>query len=164
MNLKPVLNYENKIRPSGPAGIVIYGAGNAGKQIFHELQKNNEKILFFVDDDTNLQNSHFNGVSIINFQNLLNIKKYYFINRVYLAIPSLNKNSFNKIMSKLRKNFFDVRYLPEKKYLLTDKINIEDLKVNQVNDIINRKQIKIKKITKLNHKVILVTGIRYNRV
>ena len=109
VELKPVLNYENKIRLSGPAGIVIYGAGNAGKQIFHELQKNNEKILFFVDDDTDLQNSHFNGVSIINFQNLLNVKKYYFINRVYLAIPSLNKNSFNKIMSKLRKNFFDVR-------------------------------------------------------
>ena len=40
------------------------------KQIFHELQKNNEKILFFVDDNINLQNSHFNGVSIINFQNL----------------------------------------------------------------------------------------------
>ena len=158
MDLKPVLNFENKIRPSGPTGIVIYGAGNAGKQIFHELQKNNEKILFFVDDNINLQNSHFNGVSIINFQNLLNIKKYYFVKRVYLAIPSLGKNSFNKIMSKLRKIFFDVRYLPEKKFLLTDKINIEDLKVNQVNDIINRKQIKIKKITKLNHKVILVTG------
>ena len=48
--------------------------------------------------------------------------------------------------------------MPEKKFLLTNKINVEDLKVNQVNDIINRKQIKIKKIKKLNHKVILVTG------
>ena len=48
--------------------------------------------------------------------------------------------------------------MPEKKFLLTDKINIEDLKVNDVNEIINRKQIKIKKIKKLNNKVVLVTG------
>ena len=158
INLNLFLNYQNKIRAGGPSGIVIYGAGNAGKQIFYELQKNNEKILFFIDDNIKLQDSHFNGVPITNFQNLINIKKYYSIKRVYLAIPSLSKNSFNKIILKLRKNFFDVRFLPEKKFLLTNKINVEDLKVNQVNDIINRKQIKIKKIKKLNHKVILVTG------
>ena len=158
IELNPILNYQNKIRADGPSGIVIYGAGNAGKQIFYELQKNNEKILFFIDDNVKLQDSHFNGVPITSFQNLLNIKKYYSIKRVYLAIPSLSKNSFNKIILKLRKIFFDVRFLPEKKFLLTNKINVEDLKVNQVNDIINRKQIKIKKIKKLNHKVILVTG------
>ena len=39
INLKPILNYENKIRSNGPTGVVIYGAGNAGKQIFEELQK-----------------------------------------------------------------------------------------------------------------------------
>ncbi len=158
INLKPILNYENKIRSNGPTGVVIYGAGNAGKQIFEELQKNNEKILFFIDDFIKPQNSYYNGVPIINFQNLLDIRKNYFIKRVYLAIPSLEKNSFNQIIQKLRNNFFDVRYLPEKKFLLTDKINIEDLKVNDVNEIINRKQIKIKKIKKLNNKVVLVTG------
>ena len=103
---------------------------------FYELQRNNEKILFFIDDNIKLQDSHFNGVPITNFQNLINIKKYYSIKRVYLAIPSLSKNSFNKIILKLRKNFFDVRFLPEKKFLLTNKINVEDLKVNQVNDIL----------------------------
>ena len=46
--MKPILNYENKIRSNGPTGVVIYGAGNAGKQIFEELQKNNEKILFLL--------------------------------------------------------------------------------------------------------------------
>ncbi len=158
IDLKPILNYENKIKSNGPTGVVIYGAGNAGKQIFEELQKNNEKILFFVDDFVKSKNSYYNGVPIINFQNLLNIRKKYFIKRVYLAIPSLEKNSFIKIIQKLKNNFFDVRYLPEKKFLLTDKINIEDLKVNEVNKIINRKQIKIKKIKKLNNKVILVTG------
>lgn len=157
-NLKPVLNFENETRFNGPSGVVIYGAGNAGKQIFNELQKNKEKVLFFIDDNTKLQNTNFNGVPIINFQNLLNVRKYNSIKRVYLAIPSLDKYSFDKIIDKLKNNFFDVRYLPEKKFLLTDNINIEDLKVNEVNEIINRKQINIKKIKKLNNKVILVTG------
>ena len=157
-NLKPILNFENEIRFNGPTGVVIYGAGNAGRQIYYELLKNKEKVLFFVDDKLKLQNTNLNGVPIINLENLLNLRKNYSIKRVYLAIPSLDKISFNKIINKLKSNFFDVRYLPEKKLLLTDKINIEDLKVNEVNEIINRKQINIKKIKKLNNKVILVTG------
>ena len=157
-NLKPILNFEKKIRFNGPTGVAIYGAGNAGKQVFYELKKNKEKVLFFIDDKVKLQNTILNGVPIINFKNLLEIRKNTFIKRVYLAIPSLDKNSFNQIIKKLKTNFFDVRYLPEKKFLLTNKINIEDLKVNEVNEIINRKQVEIKKIKKLNNKVILVTG------
>ena len=37
------------------------------------------------------------------------------LKRVYLAIPSLDRYSFNKIIDKLKNSFFDVRYLPEKK-------------------------------------------------
>ena len=43
--------------------MVIYGAGYAGKQIFHELNKNNENTLFFVDD-FKIQNTNYEGVHI----------------------------------------------------------------------------------------------------
>ena len=48
------------------------------------------------------------------------------------------------MIKKIRINFFDVRYLPEKKFLISDKINIEDLNLNEINSILNRKQIKLK--------------------
>ncbi len=142
----------------GPSGVVIYGAGNAGRQVFNELIKNNENVLCFIDDNINLQKSILYGVPIISFQDILKLKEYFQVKRVYLTIPSLDKKKQTKILKKIKKNFFDVRYLPEKKFLISDKIDIEDLNINEINAILNRKQIKLKKIKKLFNKTVLVTG------
>ena len=156
--IKPIFNNENEDHNNNNKGVVIYGAGYAGKQIFYELKKNNEDILFFVDDNFKIQNTSFQGIPIISYKNLLNIRNKFKIKRIYLAIPSLDKKSLEKFIKKIKINFFDVRYLPEKKFLISDKINIEDLNINEINDILNRKQIRFKKIKKLSGKTILVTG------
>ncbi len=157
-SIKPILNQENETRKSIIGGVVIYGAGYAGKQIYHELNKNNENTLFFVDDDYKIQNTNYEGIPIISFRNLLEIRKNFQIKRIYLTIPSLDKKSLEKMIKKIKTNFFDVRFLPEKKFLISDKINIEDLNLNEINSILNRKQVKLKKIRKLSNKTVLVTG------
>ena len=156
--IKPILNQKNETIKSTIGGVVIYGAGYAGKQLYHELNKENENILFFVDDDLKVQNTNYKGVSVISFRNLLDIRKKFQIKRIYLTIPSLDKKSLEKMIKKIKTNFFDVRYLPEKKFLISHKINIEDLNLNEINSILNRKQIELKKIKKLSNKTILVTG------
>ena len=155
--IKPVLKFKNQNRNLS-SGIVIYGAGYAGKKIFTELKKINEDILFFVDDKISIQNTNYKGIPIISYENLLELKKNYNIKRIYLTIPSLDKYSQNQIIRKIKKNFFDVRYLSEKKYLLSDKIDVNDLNINEINNILNRKQINVKKINKLSNKTVLVTG------
>ena len=147
--------YNNDLIPSGS---VIYGAGFAGKQILQELNKINERVLYFVDDKISHQNTIINGIPVISYNNLLRLQDKNSIRRVYLAIPSLNKKKQIKILSKIKENFFDVRFLPQKKFLLSDQININDLNIDEINSILNRKQIKIKKIKKLYNKKILVTG------
>ena len=156
--IDPILNYniDNKINSNN--GIVIYGAGYAGKQIFQELKKNNEDILFFIDDDLKKQNTNYQGIPIISYRNLLNIRKNLNIKRVYFTIPSLDKKKLEKMLRKLKTHFFDVRYLPEKKFLISNKIDVQDLNIREVNSILNRKQINLKKIKKLSKKTILVTG------
>ena len=139
-------------------GVAIYGAGNAGKQIFNELSKNNENIICFIDDNSQLQNSILNGVPIISYDDIFKLNIYSKIKRIFLAIPSLDKISQTKKLIKIKKDFFDVRFLPEKKFLLSDQINLNDLNIDEINDILNRKQFKIKKIKKLKNKKVLVTG------
>ena len=47
----------------------------------------------------------------------------------------------------------------KKKFLISDKINIEDLNLDEINSILNRKQIKLKKDKKIiKQKIVLVTG------
>ena len=139
-------------------GVAIYGAGNAGKQIFNELSKNNENIICFIDDNSQLQNSILNGVPIISYDDIFKLNIYTKIKRIFLAIPSLDKISQTKKLIKIKKDFFDVRFLPEKKFLLSDQINLNDLNIDEINNILNRKQFKVKKIKKLKNKKVLVTG------
>ena len=89
---------------------------------------------------------------------MLKLKNIKNIKTIYLTIPSLKKKFKDKILKKIKIDFFDVRFLPEKKFLLTDQISLNDLNIEEINDILNRKQIKVKKIKKLNNKVTMVTG------
>jgi FlaA1/EpsC-like NDP-sugar epimerase len=139
-------------------GSVIYGAGFAGKKLYLNLKEQKEKVIFFVDDDIKKQNTIFQNIPVISFDDLKRINYSKIIDKVFIAIPSLKKNKIESINKKLSKYFFDVRYLPEKKYLLNNKINLDDLKIDQVNSFINRKQIDIKKIPNLKNKNILITG------
>ena len=61
-------------------------------------------------------------------------------------------------MNKLKKNFFDVRFLPQKKYLLSDKLDLNDFTLNEINYLLKRKQVTPKKIFVLTKKIVLVTG------
>ena len=122
------------------------------------MKKNNEEILFFIDDDLKKQNTNYQSVPIISYRNLLEVSKNLKVKRIYLTIPSLEKLSLERMLKKIKKNFFDVRYLPEKKFLISDKIDVQDLNINEINSILNRKQIDFKKIKKLSKKPILVTG------
>ena len=68
----------------------------------------------------------------------------------------------NFLIKKIKKNFFDVRFLPEKKFLISDKIDVNDLNIDEINDILKRKQFYLKKIKKLQKQNILVTGASGN--
>ena len=79
---------------------------------------------------------------MIKKTNLDKIKYYYlsialflFLLLVYLSIPSINKLKRDKLIKKIKKDFFDVRFLPEKKFLFSDQISINDLNIDEINNI-----------------------------
>ena len=78
MNLNDNLNLEfvsyQKNNNLGTPGIAIYGAGNAGQQILNELNKNNENVICFIDDNSQLQNSFLKGVPVISYEDVLHQK------------------------------------------------------------------------------------------
>ncbi|MBD1139643.1 Gfo/Idh/MocA family oxidoreductase, partial [Pelagibacterales bacterium SAG-MED46] len=126
-------------------GSVIYGAGYAGKRLFLNLKEQKEKVIYFIDDDPKKHNTLFLDIPVISFDDLKKIDNKKIIDKVFIAIPSLNKNKIEKLNYKLSEFFFDVRYLPEKKLLINDQINLNDLKVDQINSFLERKPIKRKK-------------------
>tara|TARA_B100001057_G_C22860473_1_gene954329 strand:+ start:1835 stop:4084 length:2250 start_codon:yes stop_codon:yes gene_type:complete len=156
LNIKTYSHNQNKQNQAN--GVVIYGAGNAGQQIYNELIKNKENVLCFVDDNKKIHNTILHSIPVISYEDLFKLKINLNVKKIYLSIPSLSKKTLSFKLKKIKKNFFDVRFLPEKKFLLSDQININDINIDEINSILNRKQIKIKKIKKLRDKNVLVTG------
>ena len=155
---KKIYSIKNKFYTNKDEGSVIYGAGFAGEKLYLKLKEQGENIIFFVDDDLKKQNTTLFNIPIISFKNLNILNKRSRIKKVFIAIPSLNQKKINRIKVKLSGSFFDTRYLPEKKFLVNNNINLSDIKNDQLNIFINRKPINIKKIANLKNQSILVTG------
>ena len=139
-------------------GTIIYGCGNAGKQIHDELKNKNERVLFFIDDNKKLINKYYKNIAIISYQKFKEISSEYNIKKIILSIPSLNKKREEKIISKLKNENFDVRTLPNKKFLNSDHISLNDLKYLNLDKILKNRDFKFEKINYFKNKNILVTG------
>ena len=137
---------------------MIYGAGNAGKQIYSELIKNKENILFFIDDDISLNNSSFNNVKIISYNRFRKIKRFYIINKIIFSIPSINEKKEKIILNNLKKDNFDVRVIPSKKFLTSSVLSLNDLRFLNLEQSINSENLKFDKIDYFKNKKVLVTG------
>ena len=142
-------------------GTIIYGAGNAGKQIFELLSKNNENGIYcFVDDNKNIQNSYIKNKKIISFENLKKLSKRNIVSNVIIAIPSLKKNILEKKIGQLKRFAINVNYLPLKRDLLSEIITIDDINYSNLKDIFERKVYDLNSnlLSKFKNKTILVTG------
>lgn len=157
-NRNTIFSIKNDYSNKKFGGSVIYGAGFAGEKLYLKLKEKKEKIIFFVDDDVNKQNTFLRDIPIISFHDLKKFNYKKSVDRVFVAIPSLNKKKIKLINKKLSKFFFDIRYLPEKKFLVNDIINLDDIKNDQLNSFLDREPINIKKIKNLRNKNVLVTG------
>ena len=141
---------------------LVYGAGNAGRQIVNALEASKKmRVVGFIDDDPHLQGQILNGLSIYSsedLQNLLNLKK---VTHILLALPSLNRNKRNKILKKINKYKVVTSTLPSISDLTEGKISLSDIRELDIGDILGREQILPNKELLNKHvrsKVVLVTG------
>ena len=159
-NIKKYLNInKNNIQLASDEKI-IYGAGNAGQQALKELVNSNIKVTYFVDDNSYLYGRDVLGVKVISFEELQSLSKKIYIKSVLVAIPSLSELRRKKIINKLEKICSNIEFLPSKKNLISDKINLSDINSSDINYILKRKQKVFTKndFSQLKNKNILITG------
>lgn len=150
----------NKLQPKAN-NTLIYGAGYAGKKIAKDLILNKKlNFLYFVDDDNRKVGRSVYGKKIISFNQLISLSKKIKIDKILIAIPSLDPNDILKLYNKIFPLTENISSLPNKEYYKNKKVNFEDLIELNVEEILNRKifQINLKKLSKYRNKTILITG------
>ena len=140
--------------------IIIYGAGQAGRETAAYLTQNDKyNILGFIDDDRKLKNFEILNYKVLGGLNKISkLKKNHPNLQVLMAMINIDPQERRKIISLLETFEVHVKTIPQNYGALETRLSIQDIEVEDVLDrekIIPDKKLLEKNILKKN---ILVTG------
>ena len=163
LSVKYIFSDNNEFKSSvNKKKVLVYGAGDAGRQLVNALENSPEfKVVGFLDDDNQLHKQILLGHTIYSFTKLEKLIETKKINLVFLALPTIDRKKRNEIIKRLNKYKLIVKTLPSYSEIIDGKITVSDIKDLNVDDLLNREQVKpdIKLLSKnINFKNVLVTG------
>jgi FlaA1/EpsC-like NDP-sugar epimerase len=142
--------------------VVIYGAGNAGRQLENSLENNLDyRVVGFIDDKIQLQKQSIQGKLIYAPSDLEKLIINKNVNLVFLALPSISRKKRNSIIDKLNQYKVVVKTLPSVSQIVDGRVTVSDIKDLNIEDLLNRDEIKpdIELLSKnIYSKIVLVTG------
>ena len=162
LGVKYLLSVNYKAAENKKKNVLIYGAGDAGRQLVIALENSPEfKVLGFLDDNIQLQKQVLIGQKIYSPKNLEKLSKSNDINLVFLALPSISRKRRNQIIEKLNQYKIIVKTLPSVSEIVDGRIKVSDIKDLNIEDLLNREQVEpdINLLSQnINSKIVLVTG------
>jgi len=142
--------------------VIIYGAGETGRQLASNLVYSSEfKLIYFVDDNKNLWEGTINGYLVKPATFLNKISGHGRPKELWLAMTKITNIQRHQIIQRLSKLRLHVRTLPNFLDLTNQRVRLADIRDLDINELIGRNPVKAnnnllrKSIFK---KTILVTG------
>ncbi len=149
-------------KSSNKKNVLVYGAGESGRQLVIALENSPEfKVIGFLDDNDQLHRQVILGQAIYASSKLENLIQTKDIHLVFLALPTIGRIKRNQIIEKLNKFKLSVKTLPSISEIVDGRITISDIKDLNIDDLLSREEVKpdIKLLNKnINSKTVLVTG------
>ena len=148
-------NYKSKVA-------IIYGAGDAGRQLAMALLQSQEiDVAGFVDDDKSLQGAIIQSIRVFPTNAIETLIAQKEVSHVLLALPSASRSQKAQIIQNLSILGVKVLTLPTLSELAEGKLTISDLKEVQIEDLLAREitrpnEILLNKNTR--NQSVLVTG------
>ena len=154
--------YQSLVKRSALPQVLVYGAGNAGRQLAAAMAHGHEmQVLGFLDDDDRLHGQVLNGLRIYNPQNLAEVLVRLPVTDVLLALPTATRQRRNVILSELAQHHVAVRTLPSLTDLATGRVSLSDVRELDIDDLLGRDPVKPNGLLfnrNNQHKTVLVTG------
>tara|TARA_A100001015_G_scaffold214435_1_gene240728 strand:+ start:1238 stop:2962 length:1725 start_codon:yes stop_codon:yes gene_type:complete len=152
-------NYFLTINKKNTNKIIIYGSGKAGISVYKELSNINN-VIYFIDDNRELQLRSIDGIPIHSQQKAINDDKI--INyTLIIAMPSNSSKNIKEIYDLFKNKVSLIKILPPSSMIYRDKPFISQLKKISILDLLarNPKDLNNEKISAfIKNKSILITG------
>ena len=142
--------------------VLIYGAGESGRQLLNALRQNSDyAVVCFVDDNRELQGQEVSGVSVYRPSELTKLKRRYKLHAILLAIPSADRTTRRTIVERLARLGVEVRTIPGLVDMVSGRAEVDDLRDVRVEDLLGRDSIPPKKDLlqrNVSNRVVFVSG------
>jgi FlaA1/EpsC-like NDP-sugar epimerase len=142
--------------------VVIYGAGQAGRQLLQALHQDSQyRPVAFVDDSSYMQRTVINGLPVAKPEDLEQIIEQHDIRDVLLAIPSASPERRKEIINSLVGLPVHVRTVPTISELLAGEASVNQIRDIDLDDLLGREPVPshpefIERC--ITRKVVMVTG------
>jgi FlaA1/EpsC-like NDP-sugar epimerase len=154
--------YQSQLRVGETVKVLIYGAGNAGRQLSAAIGNTGSmRVVGFLDDDPRLQGRVLNGLPIYRPNDLVSLVSSLNIRDVLLALPTSSRKRRNEILNQMLQARVSVRTLPSVAELVEGKVSTLDLRELEIEDLLGRDPVEPDQALlskNLKNKVVLVTG------
>ncbi|MDA8752612.1 polysaccharide biosynthesis protein [Halieaceae bacterium] len=133
--------YQAKLR-SLTKNVIIYGAGESGRQLLTALHHGDQyRVVSFVDDDVRLQHSVINGLRVARPQVMEDMIKDHNITQVLLAIPSASAERRREIINSLVGLPVHVRTVPRINELVAGRAAVNQIQDIDLDDLLGREPV-----------------------
>ena len=145
-----------------PARVIIFGAGEAGRQLAVGLGQSREcTLLAFVDDEVKLQGRDLMGMPILSQSQLIGFVNQHQVDDILLAIPSISRKQRSFIIEGLRPLNKHIRSLPGLADMARGQSDYGQLNELDINDLLAREPAEADEAllqSQVKNQVVLVTG------
>ncbi|MFK3868320.1 polysaccharide biosynthesis protein [Psychrobacter faecalis] len=142
--------------------VVIYGAGEAGRDLLEGLRNSHKyNVVAYVDDDPQLTGAYLLGKKIYPADELVSLVEELDIAQVFLAIPSISRAQKRQIIDKLSGIAIKIKELPSLEEIADEKVTVSSMRKVDILDVLDRQTVEPDaKLLQLNikDKCVLVTG------
>ena len=154
--------YQRILHQNTLAKVLIYGAGNAGRQLAGALTNSAElNVVGYLDDDPRLKGGIMGGLPIYDPSDLPVLAEALGVHNVLLALPSTSRQRRNEILERIRKARVNVRTLPDLTALAQGRVAVSDIRELEIEDLLGREAVAPRQelLDKaMRKKVVMVTG------
>ena len=146
----------------GYENIVIYGAGEAGRDLLEGLRNSHKyNVVAYIDDDPQLTGAYLLGKKIYPAHELVSLVEELDIAQVFLAIPSISRAQKRQIIDKLSGIAIKIKELPSLEEIADGKVTVSSMRKVDILDVLDRQTVEPDaNLLQMNikDKCVLVTG------
>ena len=154
--------YIERLRQGSKPRALIYGAGDAGRELAAALSHSHvTNVVGFLDEDPKLHGSFIRGLPVYNPSDIAKITSKKRVAEVMLALPRINRRRRGEILQSLRGQNVVVRTLPSYSDLAEGRVTVNDIRELSISDILGRDTVAPDPALMrrdIANKIVMVTG------